>query len=758
MIDAFLLSRRAMAVVDPYSTCSCGSGQKYKWCCQKVEAYTERAQRLLDSGQHEAALKPLEEGLAKVPDNVSLLLRKAVVHLHLNQGQAALGPLRAILQKHPAHLGASILLTRVALETEGPRAAAAQFQQAMSARPADERKELVPLASFLGSALNQAGDVAAGIKHLELALAMGGGDDKQDRSTLQTVKANPLASLWEKNPDRLAPAPREVSEQFRVEFERALHWASEGLWSAAASAFELLATGTSAGAVAARNRGLCCLWLADYRGAVTALRQFIRRSGPTTQAVDFEALCQSVDEDNAPRDLVEFVHLTWPIRNRAGLLEALRAEKTCEQGEDRPLDLNDPNGPELARFYLLDRPRIAARPGLTREEIPLIDGQVLVSPDTVILETYDDGRLDGLVDRFTAVAGLNIPPAHPRTKIMAKEPRYVLALSQRGHIPANLSGEEEDRLIHESAAYTIAQVWPKTPHPALRWRSPLEAAKAGDAETALRAAVRQLEASNELVADRIDWAQFRAKLGLEPEPAIEPDRLDIDLLHLSRLSLVPAEQLDDDQIVALYRRAREYGVRSVVNRASRLIDERSGLVARSGIDPLAFYGELALEAAQRNDRTETAAWLARGQDSTAVQNRAAHTPAWEMVELQTKMVLEEPDVWVPYLAALLDRYRGNQDATAALLLRLVNLGLVRVVADPTRPDQIVLDTRILEDYMNRYGPRVTTASGQPGHAASRGELWTPESAGARAPIWTPGSASSAKPGPEKSKIILPGRS
>ncbi len=46
-----------MAVLEPYSPCPCGSGQKFKWCCQKVEAYAERAQKLAVSGQIEAALR-----------------------------------------------------------------------------------------------------------------------------------------------------------------------------------------------------------------------------------------------------------------------------------------------------------------------------------------------------------------------------------------------------------------------------------------------------------------------------------------------------------------------------------------------------------------------------------------------------------------------------------------------------------------------------------------------------------------------------
>src|SRR5436305_3972535 len=114
-----------MAAVDPYSPCPCGSGEKFKWCCQKVESYAERAQRMVDNGQFESALKPLGEGLAKFPDNPWLLTRKALIELHLKQAEAAKQTLRALLKKHPDHLGGTILMTRLAMETEGPHAAIA---------------------------------------------------------------------------------------------------------------------------------------------------------------------------------------------------------------------------------------------------------------------------------------------------------------------------------------------------------------------------------------------------------------------------------------------------------------------------------------------------------------------------------------------------------------------------------------------------------------------------------------------------------
>ena len=173
---------------------------------------------------------------------------------------------------------------------------------------------------------------------------------------------------------------------------------------------------------------------------------------------------------------------------------------------------------------MLDRKKIEAKSGLTRRDIPVVEGEVIVGQDAVVLETYDDGRLDRLSDRFTAAARANIPPSHPRTKVIEKESRHQLAMTWRWNVPAGLPEEDVERLSGEQRAYIIGEVWPATPQPALRGRTPLQAAKAGDSETVLRAAIRLLETSNDDSPDLVDWGQLRARLGLKPEPAVDGRR------------------------------------------------------------------------------------------------------------------------------------------------------------------------------------------------------------------------------------------
>ena len=42
-------------VNDPYSSCPCGSGKKFKWCCQPIHEQIAKVYELDESGQHEAA-------------------------------------------------------------------------------------------------------------------------------------------------------------------------------------------------------------------------------------------------------------------------------------------------------------------------------------------------------------------------------------------------------------------------------------------------------------------------------------------------------------------------------------------------------------------------------------------------------------------------------------------------------------------------------------------------------------------------------
>jgi tetratricopeptide (TPR) repeat protein len=746
-----------MALADSYSPCPCGSGKKYKWCCQKVESYAERARRLIDNSQHSAALAVLDEGLAKVPDNPWLLERKALCLFVQEKFEESKTCLETLLRSHPDHVGAAILLTRLIMGSEGAVAAAARFQQILGNTKTGARTEFSRIAAALAMTLSKEEVFPAAFKHFELSLLLNDTVSEVVDRSVDSLRANPMVSPWLKQSYDLAEAPDRLSGPRQVQFNQALGWAREGLWSAAATAFELLSSDPVVGAVADRNQGLCRLWLGEEAEAVSSLRRWLARSEATTEAVDLAVVCHLIDE-TPDREPIELVQLTWPLRDREALLRTLNADPTVAKAPPRPIDPNDEESSEVPSFYLLDRRKLEPRTGLSREEIPLIQGEFLVGAETVVLEFHDDGRLNALIDRVGVLGGGKaIPPAHPKTKVIGQMKAAELAMSWHWYVPSDLPDEEKSRLSKEQIAHVMTQVWPETPMPYLGGRTPQQAARAGNSEIQLRAALLLLEFSAAESEAQIDWGQLRSRLGVPPEPTIDPETVDIESVPLGRLYRVPITRLDDDRLIKLYKRAHEWGVHKVALEAARAIASRPDLSIHDRIDSYELYGELAMDATLRDSAAEARDWIRRGRQAEPFDRRSVTTPLWDMLELHVRTHFDAPELWVPDLAAMLQRYRDDKSAMTIVSSRMIEMGLIRIVASRDDPTGFEYDSRPLQQLLERYGPRVATSSDYLGVSATRGEIWTPEASTQGSAIWTPGSDTVGAVGAEKPRIILPGQ-
>jgi hypothetical protein len=495
--------------------------------------------------------------------------------------------------------------------------------------------------------------------------------------------------------------------------------------------------------------------MGEEEAACAALKRWIARVRPTTDAVDLAIVSILIDE-SSDGEQIEHVQLSWPLRDRQTLLETLGKDSTVVAGPARHLHANDEKSPEVQSYLLLDRPAIGPRPGLAREEIPLIRAELLIGSNTAVLETHDDGRLNGLIDSFTTLAGRTIPPAHPRTKVIGQTSRYTLALSWHWYLPPDLPEAERKRLNREQVAHLMTHVWPETPSSQFAGRTPLQTARSGRGEAPLRAALLQMQLSGEEWGGLVDWPEFRSRFGLRPEPRIDPATVDIEHVPLGRLGLIAQQELDDERLLALYNRALKWGVVDVVVKASHEIVKRPTVRDREEIDRFVLYSNLALQAMAQSERARALDWAHQGRAAEPLERRAASAPHWDMLEIQIKSHFDQLQDWVPDLAVVLEKHRLNEEAKMFLTARLIDMGLVLVVPAPDRPNDFHLDTRPLYQLMSTYGPRVSTSAGFLGVSATKGEIWTPETSHKETTIWTPGSDVGSPSGGEKSRIILPG--
>ena len=270
-----------------------------------------------------------------------------------------------LLQKHPGHLGGSILMTRLVLDTEGPPAGVAQFQQALSARPVRKlaAARIVGLVPRLGP-----GPVRATPRRRSSTWSL-----PAVSQAAKTSRRRRLCILCDQIPR--SPSGRRtriVSGRHPSRLPRRSANRSSGRWVGPRKGSGRRPPRLSScwppvrapALIADRNRGLCCLWLADHDGAVAALRRYIARTKPTTDTVDLEALCQKI-EPPSRLDLVDLDQLSWPIRNREGLLGRAGCGPGLRRGASaRHRDPDDPESPVGRAFSCSrsSRDRGQARP------------------------------------------------------------------------------------------------------------------------------------------------------------------------------------------------------------------------------------------------------------------------------------------------------------------------------------------------------------------------------------------------------------
>lgn len=123
---------------DPYTSCPCGSGKKFKWCCQPIYAGIQHAWEQEENGQHEHALQLIDQVANQHPANPEAWGQKAYL-LYVNErtddAEAALEKAFALNPNYPfglrlrarfrhqegEYVGA-LLLARRAVEVYDPSA------------------------------------------------------------------------------------------------------------------------------------------------------------------------------------------------------------------------------------------------------------------------------------------------------------------------------------------------------------------------------------------------------------------------------------------------------------------------------------------------------------------------------------------------------------------------------------------------------------------------------------------------------------
>ena len=741
-----------------YTKCDCGSGLKYKFCCQKAEHLIARIDRQIESKQVQAAIATIEEGLKKFPDTPNLILRRAMVHSIMGEGPQASQIMEAYLAKHPLHPGVRQFMVLNSLENDGPDAAAIELQRCVGRLDAEAKAFMANLPGEIGAAFEQEGKPLAAIAHALLSVIWSNGRSDTIQK-LTTIQQNPQFSPWLRTHLDLAKPTDKVAAELQPGFETAFQLAMADTWLDSAEAYGKLAEKDTTG-LALRNQGVCLAWLGDNAGAVLCLRASLKFVGESTVSVDLEALCQELDLPGE-EELVDYIQLTWPVRSSESLVENLGKS-------DFFIKFNQENAQPQAKgrqFLVLDRAKVLKPEDLSTDNAPSLIGEVLVEEKSASLIAPDDGRLDKITELFRDVAAAAIVPAHPRTKLIGKQPKQDILRQTRWVLPEGMTPDQSSAFRAAVFAKNLAELWPGQPQASLDQKTPTQAAASGQFAVPLRAAFMRMGWDRNTEAERQAIQAMRKQLGVHEEPAPTADS--IETLHPSRLGLVDVKSLTVEQLQLLFQKAVSFLDVASMEKSGQEWVTRPVENDDEGKSRIRVFMELGAIATGQNDLAKALELYAQGRNADTYTSPDVAEIRWSLAEIRSKSRLLKPEQWVPELAVLMDRKRPGRDSeavTQTLVMGLVEMGLIRVVRDPQQPAQAALDTRILEALLAQFGPKITTASGELGVSAAKPQIWTPGQPGGPAQggggkIWTPGAGGQPPKtgGDSGSKLIVPGR-
>src|SRR5262245_12935641 len=272
--------------LDPYSPCPCGSGKKFKWCCQNIFVDIERAFEQEDQGQHETALRIMDEVVRKHPDNAEAWGRKA--QLLFRAGRTAEG--EEVLQKafdlSPNYPWGLWMRAQLRLQEGEVQGALILARKAAEAFDPGAHDHLASVYSFIAEAELKRNRPVAAHAALRILSRLAPGDP-QLREVLQTAfgpeSRQPACArrFYE-----LRRRPEGRSPERKQAWRRARSQVESPRLGALAAAFEQLAQQAPEDATAWYNLAIVQAWLGENRKSLDALDRYLELEDDEARAAE----------------------------------------------------------------------------------------------------------------------------------------------------------------------------------------------------------------------------------------------------------------------------------------------------------------------------------------------------------------------------------------------------------------------------------------------------------------------------------------
>jgi tetratricopeptide (TPR) repeat protein len=608
---------------NPYDTCPCGSGKKFKWCCAPYFDKIERALDLAQQGQHDAAVREMEAVAHEHPTYPPVWGYYAhLLYLEGNIEKAeevlakafALDPnfpmgqlLKGIFRQQEGEVIGALMLFRKAAEAYDPQA----HDQLAQVYEMIARNEVLlnrPVAAR--AAMERAVHFAPG--------------DQELREQFEGMFG----------PESRLPECARKRYAFRPTAKPVAVDAATGKLADAKKAFEALTQQVPDDPAGWFNLGLARGWLGEQPAAVEALKKSVELEWDDSKAEGTAALIEVLRCGHGMEDDTDYTEyrIYMPVRDPEAVFKLLQV---WDQEHRVLAPQADQNGQYFSCLLVEELPSLVE----TGTTMARVVANLTIANGVMRLWHADPEGVKKIAtevrDRINMAVGEPVEGQGPaQFGDIAQE---ALAYPVRTADIAQAEGKLRDR-----AAHYFEDVWAHRPLKALGGATPLDAAGSKLLRKRLLGVIKFLEDCLTGAAPRkqsggktqpiqvYDFDRLRHKLGAEkqapgeapkihvPEDAKPAEKRDFAAMSAADLAAVPADQLsavelEDAMRAALKLDARELAVRFARAGAGKPFD-----AARP--DRYPFYACLVTGAVSEGDTAAALRYAEEGARYDAEHN------------------------------------------------------------------------------------------------------------------------------------------
>jgi tetratricopeptide (TPR) repeat protein len=622
--------------IDPYAPCPCGSGKKLKFCCTDLATDIEKISKLVASEQPHAALKHVEQLLAKEPDRASLLDIRAMLELSLHDFDAAektLARFLAVAPENPsAHAQSAILAAGRGQTAE----AVAKLQDALERTDNIMPQRVFEAIGAVGHALLLEGDLVAARAYL--LLYAGVAPEGDDRAIELLLRLNLQGGMPLLLRDTLLIKETPQGFANKPALDEANRLATRGLWRRAEGEYAKLLNDAAPEPTVVYNVALVRGWLGETEQFAAGMHRYAQLDVPLDDAVEAEALAQLVDPKLVEPQLAS-VRITYPLQSEDAAAERLATDKRIERYELDPETLEED---EIARprstHLLLDRPIPRTGVDLKMEDAPNVLAFISLygkrtDRDARIEVTTDEGEhFDRAKALVVEILGDAIGPEQ-ETQVVGEKTASEEALSWRWRLPDDTPPPTRRHLLSQRRRKAILEDWAAAPRAALDNLSPRDAASRADLRIPLLAGILTIEQAAVDPGERELFQQLREELGLQRSPAIDPATADFDRLPITRVARLDLKNTPPDRLMQLFNRTAMTGAGVATLALAEEIVSRD--IADEGVAPV--YRQLIRS---EPDPDRALQWTARAKEWAARSKQPAGE--WALLELEVQIERGDP--------------------------------------------------------------------------------------------------------------------